>query len=203
VEVVHDAVAGVHLPEKEEALPARAVPAGRRPEAPVVPLPNVWVVEIEGLLDILLHAGGEMDLFALDRITKYDFGRTIAVVKGAELLDFVDTPKQRVLLTDLGRRYVTTEPRGRRLILKRRLLTLGTFCAVVKFLAGTPDTPRRGEEVRDMLAALLPADDIPALFETLVNWGRNAELFEYDANADELGLWAGRDEREDAGAPPG
>ncbi len=198
VEKVHDAVAGVHLPE-EEPLPARPAPAGRRPAVPVVPLPHVWVGEMEGLLDILLDAGGEMELFALDRITEYDFGKTIAVVKGAELLDFVDTPKQRVLLTDLGRRYVTTEPRGRRPILKRQLLALGTFCAVVKFLAETPDTPRRGEEVRDMLATHLPADDIPALLETVVNWGRNAELFEYDADADELGLWAGRDDDEASG----
>ncbi len=200
VEKVHDAVAGVHLPE-EEAVPARPAPAGRRAAAPVVPLPHVWVGEMEGLLDILLDNGGEMELFALDRITEYDFGRTIAVVKGAELLDFVDTPKQRVLLTDLGRRYVTTDPRGRRPLLKRQLLSLGTFCVVVKFLAETPDTPRRGEDVRDMLATHLPADDIPALFETVVNWGRNAELFEFDASADELGLWAGRDD-EDSGVRP-
>jgi len=200
VEQVHDVVMGVHLPEEEPA-PARVSVSGRRLAPPVLPLPNVRVGETGGLLDILLHNGGEMDLFALDRITEYDFGRTIAVVKAAELLDFVETPKQRVLLTEKGREYVKAPPSERRYLLKRRLLSLGTFCAVVKFLAEMPDTPRSGEAVRDMLATHLPADDIPALFETVVNWGRYAELFEYDGNADEIGLWSGRDGENDEPPP--
>ena len=199
VERVHDAVTGVHLPEEE---PVSAPPAGRRAPAPVVPLPSASVGEIGGLLDILLDHGGELDLFALDRITEYDFGRTIAVVKAAELLDFVDTPKQRVLLTELGRQYLTSPPADRRWILRRQILGLGTFASVVRLLAETPDVARRGEEVRDALATELPADDAAALFETVVNWGRYAELFSYDAAADELGLFAGPKEAApgDAGA---
>ncbi|HUM01816.1 MAG TPA: nitrate/sulfonate/bicarbonate ABC transporter ATP-binding protein, partial [Thermoanaerobaculia bacterium] len=195
VERVHDAVTGVHLPEEE---PVPVPPAGRREPAPVVPLPRASVGEMGGLLDILLDHGGEMDLFALDRITEYDFGRTIAVVKGAELLDLVDTPRQRVLLTELGRHYLASPPADRRWIVRRQILGLGTFASVVRLLAETPDVPRRGEEVRDALAAELPADDAAALFETVVNWGRFAELFDYDAAADELGLFGGR--REDAPA---
>ncbi len=109
-----------------------------------------------------------------------------------ELLDFVDTPKQRVVLTDLGRKYVTSTEEERRLILRRQVLALGTFAAIVRLLAQTPDLPRPGEAVRDVLAAHLPANDIPGLFETVVNWGRTAELFEYDAEADELALFSGR-----------
>ncbi len=181
---VHDAVTGVHLPEE-------TVPAGRPAEAPIVPLPNVSIGEIGGLLDILLAHGGERDLFALDRDTEYDFGRTIAVCKAAELLELVDTPRQRVLLTDLGRSVVAARPPERVRLLRRQILGLGTFAAIVRFLAATPDAPRPGEEVRDLLAAQLPAADIPGLFEAVVNWGRYAQLFEYDAAADELGLWGG------------
>ncbi|MGE5344370.1 MAG: AAA-associated domain-containing protein, partial [Acidithiobacillales bacterium] len=188
VERVHEAITGIHLPEEE---PAPARPAGRRPPTPIIPLPNVSVGEIGGLLDILLDHGGELDLFALDRITEYDFGRTIAVVKAAELLDFVDTPKQRVLLAELGRKFLSSPAAERRWIVRRQILSLGTFARVVRLLAETPSVSRRGEEVRDALAAELPADDIAALFETVVNWGRFAELFDYDAATDELGLFAG------------
>ena len=166
-------------------------PPGRRSEAPIVPLPNVAIGEIGGLLDILLAHGGEMDLFALDRDTEYDFGKTISVVKAAELLDFVDTPRQRVLLTELGRTLIAARPADRLRLLRRQVLALGTFAAIVRFLAATPDVPRPGEAVRDMLATHLPAADIPGLFDAVVNWGRSTELFEYDAASDELGLWAG------------
>ncbi|MFI5181888.1 MAG: nitrate/sulfonate/bicarbonate ABC transporter ATP-binding protein [Thermoanaerobaculia bacterium] len=181
---VHDAVTGVHLPEEA----ARVAP---RVEAAIVPLPNVSIGEIGGLLDILLANGGEKNLFALDRDTEYDFGKTISVVKAAELLELVDTPRQRVLLTDLGRSLIAAKSAERLRILRRQILALGTFAAIVRFLAATPDAPRRGAEVRDMLAAHLPAADIPGLFEAVVNWGRYAELFEYEAATDELGLWAG------------
>ncbi len=188
VERVHEAITGIHLPEEE---PAPVRPAGRRPPTPIIPLPSVSVGEIGGLLDILLDHGGELDLFALDRITEYDFGRTIAVVKAAELLDFVDTPKQRVLLAEPGRKFLSSPPEERRWVVRRQILSLGTFARVVRLLAETPSVSRRGEEVRDALAAELPAADVSAVFETVVNWGRFAELFDYDAATDELGLFAG------------
>ena len=37
----------------------------------------------------------------LDALTDYDFGHTLAVVKAGEMLDFLDTPKNRVVLTVL------------------------------------------------------------------------------------------------------
>ena len=37
--------------------------------------------QITGLVEIVADHGGDMDVFALDALTDYDFGRTIAVVK--------------------------------------------------------------------------------------------------------------------------
>jgi NitT/TauT family transport system ATP-binding protein len=190
VDRVHDAVTRVHLPEEEEA-PAPAVP-GRPGPGPFAPLPPATVGEMLGLLEILADHGGGMDLFEVDAMTEWDFGRTIAVVKAAELLDLVDTPKNRVLLTDAGRGLVAAEPRGKPLLFRRQLLALGTFATVVRGLAGRDDASARGEEVREMLAERLPSEATGALFETLVNWGRFAQLLDYDAAGDELSLFGGR-----------
>ncbi len=188
VEKIHDAVTGVHLPEEE---PASALP-GRAATGPFVPLPPATVGEMLGLLEILADHGGEMDLFDVDALTEWDFGRTIAVVKGAELLDLVDTPKNRVLLTDPGRALVAAAPREKPLLFRRQLLGLGTFVTVVRALARREEASARGEDVRDMLAERLPSEATNALFETLVNWGRFAQLLDYDAGADELALFSGR-----------
>jgi len=190
VDRIHDAVARVHLPEEEEA-PAPAVP-GRPGPGPFVPLPPATVGEMLGLLEILADHGGEMDLFEVDAMTEWDFGRTIAVVKAAELLDLVDTPKNRVLLTDAGRGFVAAAPREKPLLFRRQLLALGTFATVVRGLAGREDATARGADVREMLAERLPAEATGALFETLVNWGRFAQLLDYDAAGDELALFGGR-----------
>ncbi|HRY42454.1 MAG TPA: nitrate/sulfonate/bicarbonate ABC transporter ATP-binding protein [Thermoanaerobaculia bacterium] len=190
VDRIHDAVARVHLPEEEEA-PAPAAP-GRPGPGPFVPLPPATVGEMLGLLEILSDHGGEMDLFEVDAMTEWDFGRTIAVVKAAELLDLVDTPKNRVLLTDAGRGVVAAAPREKPFLFRRQLLALGTFATVVRGLAGREDAAAPGEEVREMLADRLPAEATGALFETLVNWGRFAQLLDYDAAGDELSLFGGR-----------
>ena len=125
VERIHDVVTGVHLPE-EEAPPAPPFRAAPRP-GPFVPLPPATVGEMLGLLEILADHGGEMDLFDVDALTEWDFGRTIAIVKAAELLDLVDTPKNRVLLTDPGRALVAAAPREKPFLFRRQLLGLGTF----------------------------------------------------------------------------
>ncbi|HMM36834.1 MAG TPA: AAA-associated domain-containing protein, partial [Thermoanaerobaculia bacterium] len=77
-------------------------------------------------------------------------------------------------------------------LFRRQLLALGTFATVVRGLAGREDAAAPGEEVREMLAERLPAEATGALFETLVNWGRFAQLLDYDAAGDELSLFGGR-----------
>jgi NitT/TauT family transport system ATP-binding protein len=199
VELIHDVVTRVHLPEEGEE--ERVSPAaqattgpGRRAAGPVAPLPSVRMGEMLGLLEILADHGGTMNLFDIDALTDYDFGRTIAVAKGAEMLDFVDTPKNDVVLTESGRRMVNASTAGRPALLRAELLKLGVFCLVIRELAKDPDTPLTGDAVRDLLAERLPTVDASELFETLLSWGRAGQLFDFDAASDTLALYSGREE---------
>jgi len=187
VEQIHDIVTGVHLPEE----PA---PAGKRPSVgPIHPLPSARTTEILGLLEIVSDHGGQMDLFELDAITEYDFGKTITVVKAAEMLAFVDTPGDLVRLTEFGREMVAADQPEKKLLFRKRLLTLGLFAAVIRHLAAEPDVARSGEDVKAFIAERLPGCAPADLFRTLVGWGRYGQLFHYDAQADELSLHTGRD----------
>jgi NitT/TauT family transport system ATP-binding protein len=187
VERIHDIVTGVHLPE-EAPVSSSHVACG-----PIRPIPNVTMGQMMGLLEILADRGGEEDLFAIDALTDYEFGRTIAVVKGAEMLGFVETPGDLVRLTELGRQMVAAPPPEKRLLFRRRLLTLGLFGELARILADEPDRPKSGEEIRHLLAEKLPGQDVTELFKTIVYWGRYGQLFQYHEPADELGLFAGRD----------
>ncbi len=193
VEQIHDIVAGVHLPDEQAASPSMV---GRGPCGPVRPVPAARSSEVLGLLEVLHDHGDERDLFDLDRDTAYDFGHTIAVVKSAEMLGLIDTPGDLVRLTDLGRDVVAAPTPEKKILFRRRLLTLGIFAELVRFLAQRPDEPRRGDDVRTFLSDKLPGQSTRELFQTLVGWGRYGQLFEYDATADELGLFAGREAEE-------
>ena len=188
-ERIHDVVTGLHLPEEAPATGS----SGHVETGPVRPVPNVSVGQILGLLEILGDRGGEEDLFRVDALTDYDFGRTIAVVKGAEMLGFVDTPGDLVRLTEAGREISAAPAHEKRVLFRRRLVRLGLFAAVVKHLAADPDRARTGEEVRELLAQKLPGQSVEDLFRAVVSWGRYGQLLDYDEPADEMTLYAGRD----------
>jgi len=195
-ERIHDIVTGVHLPEEGPAAAAFGS-SGHIETTPVRPIPAVTVGQMLGLLEILADHGGEKDLFDVDSLTDYEFGRTIAVVKGAEMLGFVVTPGDLVRLTDAGKEIVAAPPHEKRLLLRRRVVRLGLFAAVIRFLAEEPEKARPGEDVREFIAQKLPGQAVSDLFQTLVSWGRYAQILEYNAASDEMALYAGR-EAEDA-----
>src|SRR5207247_10107293 len=69
-------------------------------------LPDVQISEVIGLLESIQHEGGMTDIFDLSQAIGKDFGQTLYLVKAAELLNLVDTPKQTVILTEFGKRFV-------------------------------------------------------------------------------------------------
>ena len=76
-------------------------------------------------MEIVRDNGGQMDVFRLDALTDWDFGRTLAVVKGGEMLDLLDTPKNTVVLTALGAKFLDADVNGRKQMLNRQLQQLG------------------------------------------------------------------------------
>ena len=190
-ERIHDIVTGVHLPEE-----APAAASGRVEVGPVRPIPAATVGQILGLLEILADRGGQEDLFEVDALTDYEFGRTITVVKAAEMLGLVETPGDLVRLTQTGTEMIAAASNEKRVLFRRRLLRLGLFVALVRFLAEDPERARKGDEVREFLAERLPGQSIAELFRTIVWWGRYGQLTEYHEPTDEMALYAGGDAAE-------
>jgi len=152
------------------------------------PLPCVNIGQMFGLLEIVRDNGGRMDVFALDRITDYDFGYTLSVVKACELLDFIDTPKNNVVLQPLGEQLLDLEVPKRKQMLKQQLLQLGTFAFITRILGEAKDHTLPKDVVQEELVMRLPTQDVEAMFKTAVAWGRFAELFEYDADGEMIKL---------------
>jgi len=119
-------------------------------------------------------------VFRLDSLTDYDFGHTLAVVKAGEMLELLDTPKNMVLLTPLGRQFLDADINARKLTLKAQLQKLGVFRFVVQILSEARDKRLPEDIVQEELAIRLPTEDTELLFTTLVAWGRFAELFRYE-----------------------
>jgi NitT/TauT family transport system ATP-binding protein len=185
VQLLHDAITREHLPEAPE-VPAAAPVPGALPVPE--PLPSVQLSQIVGLMEIVGDQGGRMDVFTLDQMTDYDFGHTLAVVKAGEMLDLLDTPKNTVLLTDLGRQFLDADINSRKIIFAKQLKTLGTFRFVHHLLQEAPRHRMSRELIEEELVMRLPTESLDRLTQTLINWGRYAELFGYSQDSDEFYL---------------
>ena len=185
VKRIHDCITAQQLPEVEPPPPVEAGPGGMpTPE----PLPAVNIGHIAGLMEIVRDHGGEMDIFALDQMTDYDFGHTLAVVKAGEMVDLLDTPKNKVILTDLGRQYLDGDINARKKLWHEQLKKLGTFRFVIRLLEEARDHRLSRDVILEELAIRLTSEDVERLFQTVVTWGRFAELFGYSPNEEMLYL---------------
>ena len=187
IDHIHDIITNAIIPD--EVVPAVQTTVARHVE----PLPYVSPGEILGLLEVLDDHNGTIDIFDLAQKTGKDFGSTITVVKAAELLDFVDTPKHNVVFTDTGKQFLKGDVNNRKLLFKQQLLSLRLFEVVSGMLQRNESLNLSEEIVLEQLAILLPNEDVEKLFETMVGWARYGELFGYNADDKVLYLDTGQE----------
>ena len=183
VEQAADRAPGAGLDRMAEAqagVPGRvAAPAGARVE----PIPNVPVETIVGLLEIIEDAQETINVFDLSALIGKEFGETIATVKAAEMLDLVDTPKDDVLMTEAGWYFLAAPAPARKTLFRQAILKLRLFRMLTARLAESADGRINADSVLEELGTLLPYDQPARLLETLIAWGRYAELIDFDQNA--------------------
>jgi len=180
VDEIHAVITQIHLPDERHPV---GVGAPR-----LEPLPGISVNEIIGLLEIVHDQGDRIDLFKLAARLRLDLGRSILVIKAAELLDLVNTPKQDVLISPVGREFIASDENGRKRIFHKQLERISTFAFLVDRLRRAPGARMPASVVQEDLAIHVPHEPTQLLFDVIVAWGRYGELIGYDPEADEVYL---------------
>src|SRR5262249_11821269 len=150
------------------------------PTGPTGPLPDVSVTEIVGLLEYLHQHGDEEDIADVADNLNREFARIVLIVKAGELLGFIDTPLQMVVLTATGKHFVEAGPDDRKAIWRERLLTLRLFHEVLEVLQRQPDGSVDADFVLETIVTRMPYENYNKIFNTFLHWGRYGELFGYD-----------------------
>jgi len=184
VQKLHDAIVAVQLPEEPVTQPAVDESAPPVPQ----PLPQVGIAEVFGLMEILRDMGESAEILKLDQTTDYEFGHTLMVVKAGEMLDFLDSPRTWVVLTEMGNRFLDADVNGRKALLREQLQKLPTIRYVLNLLKEASDNRLSRDIVIDEIAVRLPTQDAEATFDTLVAWARYGELFGYASESQTLYL---------------
>ncbi len=176
VDTLHDIITGAEMPD----LPARSA----EPGALVEPLPDAFAGDIVALLEYLDARGGREDVFRVAADTNQEYGRVIAAVNAAELLDLVDTPRRTVVLEPLGVKLVRADPVERKALWRQQLLRIGLFRKVAEALERQTDHSIDADFVLETIAITMPFEDYRRVFAVFVSWSRYGDLFAYDESTE-------------------
>ena len=140
--------------------------------SPIETLPHVPLNEVIGLVEFVAARGGQVDSFAMSGELGKDFGQILFLAKAAELLDFVDTPKNAIVLTDFGRRFIQGDVNVRkRKSLHEALRALKLSQLLEAKLREADHYTLPFETVLEHTHEWLPSENATAILDTLIQAG--------------------------------
>lgn len=174
------------------------VPAGgikdaiKKQEAPVRTaryqmLPHARVGGIAGLLELLHDRGGREDLFRLAEELVMDVEDLLPILEACVLLGFAWLKEGDVQITPHGSAFAEADIQQRKILFRQAALDHVTILKQIdSILKRKSDHSIADEFFHDILDEHFAEDEVQRQFETAMNWGRYAEIFDYDRETGRL-----------------
>jgi NitT/TauT family transport system ATP-binding protein len=157
-------------------------------------LPHARSGGISGLLEILDDRHGSEDLSALSEDLRLEIDDLLPAVDAAVMLGFAKVAQGDVTLTESGREFANAEVhRSHRIFREQLLERVPLVNIVLAMLKSKKDGQISREFVLDILDEHFSGTEALRQFETLVDWARYTQLFDYDADEERLYLAEERD----------
>ncbi|MBZ5522111.1 MAG: nitrate/sulfonate/bicarbonate ABC transporter ATP-binding protein [Acidobacteriia bacterium] len=168
-------------------------------------LPHAMPGGIAGLLELLVDAGGEEDLYHLASRLLMDVDDLLPIVDAAVLLGFVNLGEGDARITPAGKMFAEADIAARKLLFQEAVVEhILLFRQILNVLAAKLDRSIPIELFTDILDEHFPRNEVERQLEIALDWGRYCEMFTYDAQSEKLVLTAERKiatERRPPGSP--
>ncbi|MGD0841446.1 MAG: nitrate/sulfonate/bicarbonate ABC transporter ATP-binding protein [Candidatus Acidiferrales bacterium] len=176
-------------PTTDFALPASAVAGAVRAPASYPVLSYTRPGRLAALLEILADRGGSVDLHAVASALALDISEMLPIVETAELLGFITVDRGEASVTLAGERFAAAGILERKQLFRRAALDRVTLLRQIEeALRAKPDHTLPDDFFRDLLEEQFSPQVASQQFETAIQWGRYAEIFDYDADRGRLVL---------------
>jgi len=150
-------------------------------------LPHARPGGVAGLIELLKDRGGEEDLYHLADDLKMEIDDLLPLIEAATLLGFARSTSGDVELTPEGMAFAEADISARKLLFRKALLDhVVLLQQMTSMLSCKSDHKVPVEFFRDVLDEHFSEPEVELQIETALNWGRYAELFNYDSETDTL-----------------
>jgi NitT/TauT family transport system ATP-binding protein len=146
-------------------------------------LPHARPGGIAGLLEILLDHHGKDDIYRLADDLAFEIDDLLPIVDAAQLLGFLKVVEGDAAITPTGAEYANSEIlRQKELFRIAAVENVLLLRQIVRAIEAKSDKSVPEEFFHDMLDEQFSEDETLRQLETAINWGRYAELFDFDAS---------------------
>jgi NitT/TauT family transport system ATP-binding protein len=146
-------------------------------------LPHARPGGIAGLLELLIDYNGRADIYRLADDLAFEIDDLLPIVDAAQLLKFLKVEEGDAAITPEGREYAESEIlKQKELFRKAAVENVLLLRQITRALATKSDHTVPEEFFLDMLDEQFSAEETQRQLETAINWGRYAELFDFDAS---------------------
>jgi len=183
IDRVYGLLAGQTKAEKDElgTAPGEAGPTRR--------LPHASIGDLAGLLEILDEApGNRQDIYRFEDELGIDTDALLLLTETVELLGFATISNGDIMLTPLGETFAEASILARKEIFSTRIRRVPLIQWLLKMLRASEKRQLNIEIIKTALSLDFPPDEIQVQIDTMINWGRYAELFAYDDDEETIYL---------------
>lgn len=185
-----DRIYGILTGRDDAATPVAA--PGRETTTPLTqPLPDASVGGLAGLLEIVAAGGGRADLPQLAEKLSFEVDDLVPLLDAAVMLRFAHVRDADIDLTREGRSFVLGDiDTSKSLFADHARRYAPLVRTITRSLDATEDGTLRDAFFLDLLRRGFTPEEARHQLDVAIDWGRYAELFDYDTDSGRLRLEA-------------
>ena len=190
VELVDSIYRVLTKPDHEhEPAPPRTAPSGAPAKPKAVMLPHTRPGGLAGLLEIVADQGGRVDLHRLSEELSLDIEALLPSVETAAMLGFLRVEEGDTVITPLGQEFAAANIQTRKtLFRKAALANVPLLRQMEQALKAKSNRTLSEEFFRDLLDEQFSEEESRRQLDIAIQWGRYAEIFDYDSESGKLTL---------------
>ena len=133
-----------------------------------------------------------MDIYQLGGNLMMEIDDLFPNIEGISMLGFATVKEGDIFITSLGKELVELDKDESKELFKKQIEQISTFKVIMNVLNNKSNHTMKEEFFKELFKKYFQADEIEKMMDIIIDWGRYAELFQYDHDSEELYL-----ERED------
>lgn len=153
-----------------------------------VHIPKVHIGVMSGLLEMIDDNNGKMDIYQLGRDLMMEIDDLFPNIEGLTLLDFVNVNDGDIFITNFGKVFVEADTDEGKLIFKTQIEKISSFRLIMNVLGNKKNHTMKREFFKEIFMHHFPEDEVENVMDSIIHWGRYAEMFNYDHDSEELYL---------------